>query len=333
MAGIKIFSTCPQSRDFPPGDYARRVAEVARWSEAAGCEGILVYADNAILDAWLVSQLVVTATSRICPLVAVQPVYMHPYAAAKMVASFAHLHGRALYLNIVAGGFRKDLLALADEATHDERYDRVVEYGNVIMRLASGEALTFCGRYYKTSNLRLVPAIPPDLMPRLMVSGSSPAGLEAAQALGAIAVKYPKTTEDETEELRTGIDSGIRIGIVTRDSPDDAWRVALGRFPEDRHGQIAHRYAMQVSDSQWHGQLSELADAAAARDSPYWLGPFQNYKTFCPYLVGSYDRVAGELARYMRLGFATFILDVPASPEELEHIGTVFELAQASFLA
>jgi hypothetical protein len=28
--------------------------EIARWSEDAGCEGILVFTDNAQLDTWLV---------------------------------------------------------------------------------------------------------------------------------------------------------------------------------------------------------------------------------------------------------------------------------------
>ena len=64
-------------------------------------------------------------------------------------------------------------------------------------------------------------------------------------------------------------------------------------------------------------------------EDPYWLWPFENYATFCPYLVGSYDRVALELQRYMSLGFSTFILDIPPAEDELRHIGTVFERAQA----
>ncbi|MBO0801307.1 MAG: hypothetical protein J2P31_21010, partial [Blastocatellia bacterium] len=49
--------------------------------------------------------------------------------------------------------------------------------------------------------------------------------------------------------------------------------------------------------------------------------------TFCPYLVGSYSKVAAELSRYIGLGFYTFILDIPPSEEELYHIGRVFKLA------
>ena len=85
---------------------------------------------------------------------------------------------------------------------------------------------------------------------------------------------------------------------------------------------------MKVSDSVWHSQLSELGRVGGdPEQNPYWLVPFENYKTFCPYLVGSYERVADEVARYVAAGYRTFILDVPASPEELEHIRVVFERA------
>ena len=53
--------------------------------------------------------------------------------------------------------------------------------------------------------------------------------------------------------------------------------------------------------------------------SPYWLFPFQNYSTMCPYLVGSYQEVSFELRRYIAAGYTTFLLDVPASEEELHH--------------
>jgi alkanesulfonate monooxygenase len=70
-----------------------------------------------------------------------------------------------------------------------------------------------------------------------------------------------------------------------------------------------------------------MGDGAETEDNPYWLIPFKNYKTFCPYLVGSYDRVAEELARYIAVGYDTFILDIPPNEEELHHIGVVFDLA------
>ena len=82
---------------------------------------------------------------------------------------------------------------------------------------------------------------------------------------------------------------------------------------------------MKVSDSQWHKELSELGRQIGEDKSPYWLRPFENYKTFCLYLVGSYARVAAELGRYLDLGFTAFILDIPPSEAELQHTSVVFE--------
>ena len=333
LSGIRVFATCPQSKDVDRDEYAGRVADVSRWSEEAGCHGILVYTDNGIADPWLVSQLVIESTERLAPLVAVQPVYMHPYAVAKMVASLGFLHGRRIDLNMLAGGFKNDLLALGDDTPHDERYERTTEYTEIVVGLLRGEGpVSLEGRYYTVENLRLTPEVPDELQPDVLMSGSSPAGLSAARKLGATPVKYPKPPGEE-ERLEDGAgEFGVRVGIIARDTTDEAWRVALERFPEDRKGQVTHKLAMQVSDSHWHKQLSERddRDTADGDPHPYWLGPFHNYKTFCPYLVGTHDRVAAELAHYMELGSSTFILDIPPDEEELAHTGVVFREALAA---
>jgi alkanesulfonate monooxygenase len=326
LESVEVFSTCPQSKDVDQDEYLRQVEEVARWSDEAGYRGILVYTDNGLVDPWLVSQVILQSTKSLCPLVAIQPVYMHPYSAAKMVASYAFMHERRIFLNMLAGGFKNDLLALNDETPHDDRYVRTVEYTQIMKALlVSPDPISYEGKYYKVTNLKMTPPLPPELFPGILISGSSDAGLGAAREIGATAVKYPKPPGEEEEG--EGIDSGVRVGIIARDDPDEAWRVALERFPEDRKGQITHDLAMKVSDSKWHEQLSKLGEKPVGEENSYWLGPFKNYKTFCPYLVGSYDAVAGEVGRYMSVGFKTFILDIPPSQEELEHTAVVFERA------
>jgi len=325
---VRVFSTCPPSANARPDGYLRRVQEIACWSEDAGCEGILVYTDNAQIDAWLLAQAIVTATRRICPLVAVQPVYMHPYSVAKMIASLAFLYGRRVYLNMVAGGFPNDLAALNDRTPHDQRYERLIEYTTIIQQLLAGHQVSFSGSYYQVQNLRLTPAVPPELQPGILLSGSSAAGMAAAQRLGAIAIEYPKpAAEYAGAQPQESAARGLRIGVIARSSEAEAWRVAHGRFPPDRHGQITHELAMKTSDSSWHRQLSELGAAPEGADSPYWLVPFKNYKTFCPYLVGSYARVANAIAAYVGAGYGTFVLDVPPDADELRHTGLTFGAA------
>lgn len=135
---IDIASTCPPSSDFAANEHARRVAEVARWSERYGCTGMLVDTDNRLVDPWLAAQIVVKNTYRLRRLVAVQPVYMHPYSVAKMVVSIGCLHGRAVDLDLVAGGFKQDLEALADTTPHDVRHEEELSNIGVAFRMARG---------------------------------------------------------------------------------------------------------------------------------------------------------------------------------------------------
>jgi alkanesulfonate monooxygenase len=327
---LRVYATTPQSKDVDASEYFARVADVARWSEEAGCHGILVYTDNGIVDPWLVAQAVIEATERLRPLVAVQPVYMHPYSVAKMITSLAYMHGRAIDLNMLAGGFKNDLLALGDETEHDDRYERTVEYTKIVTGLLKGENVTVDGRWHRVKNLKLTPPLPPDLAPNLLISGSSPAGQAAAQEIGALAVRYPKPVEEEAAELesRPANGVGVRVGVIAREDSDEAWRVAHERFPQDRKGELEHQLAMKVTDSHWHKQLS--AQEENGEQETYWLDPFKQGQTFCPYLVGDYSRVGAELARYVDAGFETFILDIPADHDELEHTGEAFRHAGAS---
>lgn len=327
---MRIFSTCPQSKDVPPADYRRRVADVARWSEQFGCSGILVYTDNGIVDPWQVAQLIVESTERLSPLVATQPIYMHPYTVAKKVSTFAYLYGRRVWINMVSGGFRNDLLALNDETPHDDRYLRLIEYTTIVRRLLeTPEPVTFEGRYYRVKNLKLMPPLPAELFPGITSSGSSDEGMQAAAEIGAIAIRYPKPPGEERDvPARSATEVGVRVGIIARDTAAQAWSTALERFPADRKGQLLHQLAMKTSDSEWHRQLSDGQTPTTPERSPYWLQPFHTYKTFCPYLVGDYQQVAAMISDYLSAGFQTFILDIPPSREELEHTGIVFDRAR-----
>jgi alkanesulfonate monooxygenase len=321
---IKVFSTCPPTIGVPQTEYADRVAEIAQWSEDAGCTGILVFSDNSVLDPWMLSHVIIQRTRKLCPLVAIQPVYMHPYWVAKQIASLGYIYGRRLYLNMVAGGFKNDLEALNDQTPHDRRYARLVEYTTIVMSLLNSQApLTFDGEFHKVARLKLTPALPDALVPGVFVSGSSEAGIAAAKVLAATAIKYPKPPGEE-EPPDGPLRLGIRVGIIARPQEEEAWEVAHARFPVDRKGQLTRQLASKVSDSVWHKQLSKME---SSEQSPYWLVPFQNYKTMCPYLVGSYERVAGELARYFGTGHLTIILDNPPDPEDLKHTFTALSAA------
>jgi len=305
------------------------VADAARWSEKWGCTGILVYTDNSQVDPWLVSQMIVQETKHLAPLIAVQPIYMHPYSVAKMLSTLGVLYGRRVYLNLVAGGFKNDLVALNDPTPHDERYERLVEYATIIKGLlADHEAITFQGKFYRVNNLKMTPPLPEGLSPGVLISGSSEAGLIAARFLEAVPILYAKPAKDcASTAVKRGSRFGIRIGVMARPTEEEAWKEARGRFPEEKKGKMIHGLAMKVSDSVWHHELSNAIEENKTTPSSYRLAPFENYKTFCPYLVGDYEQVGEELARYLALGCRTFILDVPLREQDLRHARIAFDLA------
>ncbi|CAL9575369.1 4-(gamma-L-glutamylamino)butanoyl-[BtrI acyl-carrier protein] monooxygenase BtrO [Actinosynnema sp. ALI-1.44] len=280
-----------------------------------------MYSDNDNVDPWLVTQMAMQSTESAVPLVAVQPIAMHPHSVAKMICSLAYLHGRQVHINLVSGGFAKHLAALGDHISHDERYDRLVEYAAVIDGLLTKAPHSHSGQYFSVRDAYFERPLPVELRPHWFVSGSSPAAARAAAALDVPRLAYPRPVHDyEKGGAETSCAPGIRVGVLARENGDDAWREARKRFPDSEVGQLMHEMAVAVSDSHWHSHLAEReGDHLSERRSPYWLHPFRNYKTFCPYLVGSYREVGGYLARYFAAGVRTLVLDVPSEEDDLHH--------------
>jgi alkanesulfonate monooxygenase len=271
----------------------------------------------------------VQATRGLSPLVAVNPLYMHPFTAAKLVASITSLYGRRTDLNLIAGGFANDLAAFADVVDHDGRYRRLGEYVAILEALLRDERpVSFAGEFYRTDRMKLAAPPPAELKPRLFVSGSSAASLDFARLVGAISLHYPTFAEEDEPEAASDLRSGVRLGIVTRLDGEAAWRVARARFPDDRRGQVRHMLAMSVSDSVWHKRLSTLGERAEAAPNPFWLGPFQNDQDYAPYLVGDYDTVAKALALLIRAGRRWFIVDAPPDADEAQHVCAAFARAE-----
>ncbi len=255
---VELISTCPESAHVPTEDYLERVTETARWCEEAGHAALLVHSDHRLLDPWVVAQIILASTQALRPVVSVQPLYMHPYAVAKKVGSLARLFGRSPDLNLVAGGFRSDLLALDDATRHDDRYRRLVEYGSIVrLLLSSDDPINFDGDFYRVHKPRALAALPVEQQPSFFVAGTSTAGREAAAALGARAVG------------QLGLDEGgvecVRLGIVAREDEEIAWETARARFPGGRGSALQQRLEVSLGDSRWQQDLDGMSQEGGRR--------------------------------------------------------------------
>jgi len=328
-----LFTTLPESLKSDRVQFIRELKRIAVQSEKYGYMGTLINSDNRLADPWVVTSLILDETTHLLPMVALQPVYMHPYSVAKKVSSIAFIHNRKIALNLVAGGYLNDLKALGGSVDHHRRYDRLVEYTEIIQKLlTSSEVVTYEGEFYQIKNLKLNPEIPADLLPDYYLSGSCDAAKEASACLGVQLIQYPEPVEELTKSSANGnvLVEGIRIGVLARHNHDKAWKEAHERFPATRKGETSQQVAQKTSDAEWYKKLSSQNGNGKPHETEpvYWLAPFEHYLTICPYLVGSYDEVAKAISKYLDAGCKTCIIDTPVSDIELHSTMQVFNRAQ-----
>ena len=126
-AKLRIFPAVSRNRD--PAKYVDELMRVARFSDRNGFEGILLFSGNdVIVEPWSMAQHILAHTAQSSPLIAVNPIYMHPFTVAKIVSSFALLYRRKVYLNMITGTAISDLQGLGDQHRIESRYSRLGEF-------------------------------------------------------------------------------------------------------------------------------------------------------------------------------------------------------------
>jgi alkanesulfonate monooxygenase len=232
---IDVFSVVPRTAD--PQRYSDGIRIVTRLSDKYGYSGVLVYTGHDVyVEPWLAAQEMIRTSADLAPLVAVNPIYMHPFTAARMIASLAYVYGRRVCLNLVTGTALRDLDSLSQLLSHDDRYERLLEYAVLLQRLLAGGNVTYEGKYYQVRNLQLLPRVPAALLPRFFLAGQSDAARRVARDTGATCLHMLPPTL--TASGAAG--AGVNLGIITREREQEAWAAARARFPENECGQTIH---------------------------------------------------------------------------------------------
>lgn len=321
---MRVFSVSPRPRHAVPQAYWPDVQAAIAWSDAYGCTGMLIFvANDSPVDPWLVAVHGLATTTRFSPLVAVNPVYMHPFSAARMVSSLSNLYGRRIYLNMVTGTAASHLQALNDSLTHDDRYARLGEYIALMTRLLSArEPISFAGSFYGVTRLQLLPPVPTSLFPEFLLAGQSDAARAIGERLGVTRMQILQPT------LHDGVQAqGIYFGLVTRETDEAAQRAAHRLFPDAPEGRAIVEASLGNTDSVWKHRLGREASTEIAA-SGYWLGPFHHNQADAPFFVGSHRRAAALIASLAERGVDTVILELGLAEEEYDHASNAFALAR-----
>jgi alkanesulfonate monooxygenase len=305
---MRTFAISPREHD--PGHAWAAIDTTIRLADRYGFTGVLAHTGNdTLMDPWLTGQHALEVSPRLHPLVAVNPIYHHPFAVAQLVSSLTYRYQRRIYLNLVAGTSGPDRAALGDRTEHDQRYRRLLEYGQIVLGLLGTDApVSLAGEFYQVRGARLALPGPPELRPVPFIAGHSPMAQECAAALGAVRIRM-----FSPDEPKPGSSMGEYAGLLVRRTDEEAWQVARARYPDDPDRAAAGEAALRYTDAAWRHESFQQQPSAPPW---YWTGPLRSMRLDCPLLVGGVDTLAGVLAAHRREGMDNLIVDLAAAEED-----------------
>jgi alkanesulfonate monooxygenase len=260
-------------------------------------------------------------TERLKFLVAFRPGQVSPTLSAQMASTFQRLSGGRLLLNVVTGGESAEQRAYGDFLDKEQRYERTAEFLDIVTRLWRGETATAEGRHLRVEGARL--ARLPEPVPDIYFGGSS-------HAAGPVAARYadvyltwgepPRAVDTklrwiEALAAKEGVEPprfGIRLHVITRDTADEAWRVAdrlLERVDDATVRGVQEGLARSESEGQRRMRDLHRGDRRDLTVAPnLWAGIGLVRGGAGTALVGSHAEVADRIEEYASLGISEFIL-------------------------
>jgi alkanesulfonate monooxygenase len=317
----------------PTLDY---LGSVARAAEQSGFRAVLTPVGSGCLDPWVVCSALAAVTERLEFLVALRPGFALPTLVAQQAATFQELTGGRLRLNVVTGGDPAEQRAYGDFLDHDARYARTGEFLDVFRRCFAGAPFDFAGEHVRVEGAGLGSTV---TAPPLYLGGASPAAEDVTARLVDTYLTWgepPDMVRTRVERVREkaalagrDVRFGIRLHVISRDTPEEAWaeadRMLAGMSPQ-AIAATQERFARMDSVGQarmagLHGGTA--ADGARSLEvAPnLWAGIGLVREGAATALVGSHEQVAERIEEYARIGFDEFILSGYPHLEEAWRVG------------
>lgn len=282
-----------------------------------GFDNILLPSGYALgIDAVAFAGGIAPLTERIKLLLAVRMGEMWLPQLARQLATIDHMAGGRLTINIISS----DLPGQALESA--PRYQRTLEYMQVLRQLLDGESIDFHGEFV---DLELdPPRIGPVSggCPPFYFGGFSPAAKETAAAAADVFLTWPDTVASVGETVTDMVARadahgrtlryGLRAHMIVRETEAEA-RAAADRLIsrlDDETGEAIRQKSLDTA-SVGVSRQSDLRDAAdddGYAEANLWTGVGRARSGAGAAIVGDPDQVVAKLAAYRDVGIDAFIL-------------------------
>jgi alkanesulfonate monooxygenase len=329
-------SLTPTWRDGRPDDrtYLEHMLDVVRAAESAGFVGGLLPSFPFTDDPFATAASLLRETSTFRFMVAFQPGFLDPFAAARIASSLQLLGDGRLVYNVITGGGGPAQQWWGDRVGHDDRYARTAEFLQAHRAVWGTTPVDLDGRFYTLQGARLPEALAAQPFPEVFFSGSSPAAIEAAAAhtdyylswlepFDALRQKFDAVRE-RAAALGTSPKFAVRIDVLARPTAEEAWDELRAGFAHVDPRRLAEApLGDSVGAARGHSFLpATIRDVRDLEVEPGVWGGFSHLRGGPAFgLVGDYDQVAERLADLLDLGVDSFILAGVPHLEEAHRVG------------
>lgn len=301
-----------------------------RAAEEAGIHSLLTDFGWAKPDPILLASALGLSTASIGFIIAYRSGLICPTSFVQQLNTLSCLIDGRFSLNVVAGHTPDEQHGYGDWLEHDERYERTDEFLAICRAFWSdARDVAARGSYYCLEHGRLNTPFRSSeerQFPELFIAGSSPAARRLAVAQGTcwmqIAAAPAAIARDAGAVLDSGVELGVRMSVIARETRAEALRAARALIEESRP--FDHRGAessfVSASDS------SSVASAfAVAKDEwlrPWlWTGAVRSHGAPAIAMVGSVEDVAEGINEYIEAGVTQFILSGWPKLDEMQFFG------------
>ncbi len=300
---VRIFLH-PQ-RSFDLKTYHHHFNSCMKYCDEKGVPGMLISTSAGdFYDPWVMAQYFLQSTRNTSPIIAINPVYIHPFAAARMVVTLSELYNRKIYLNFVIGSNLTDLRMLGDALSHDDRYARMDEFITIFDKLLySRTTFSFEGEYFTVKNVGLMSKLNEELLPEYFVSGHSMASEKLALKYKVLNVQM--LTDDHFKEKAS--DKICALTVVCRNTQQEVESFLVKQFPKDRFGEIMYQRGLLNTDSEWKINVFNEA-TSSGKTKLFRPEPILNNYTADPCLAGTIEELKMFFEPLKNAGLKNYIL-------------------------
>ncbi|MFE5908115.1 LLM class flavin-dependent oxidoreductase [Streptomyces wedmorensis] len=312
--------------------------ELARAVEQHGWAGALLGTGWGRPDTFTVAASLAARTTTFKPLIAIRPGYWHPANFASASATLDRLSQGRVLVNIVSG--LDDAASYGDgEFDQSRRYERTLEFLQLVRRLWNEEQVTFHGEHYRVDESSVRPrpwGAEQGLHPRLYFGGASAAAERVAaqeadvqlfwgEPLDGIAGRIDRlrALSETVGRTHRPLEFGLRITTLVRDTTEEAWRAAEEKVARMAQQGPRAQEAFRRHTAVGQQRLLDLAARGDVLDSCLYTAPgrYGGGGAGTTWLVGSAQEVADALRRYRALGVTHFVLSDTPYKQEIARVG------------